>query len=629
MTNFRDRGTPTMHAIGRLRDGISLVQAQADLDLINNRLARAYPETDKNVVVGLQPLRHIVVGKYEPALWLLLAAVGLVLLIACANVAHLQLARGVDRQVELAIRAAIGADRRRMFGQLITESLVVASAGAACALAAAWVGIRAIRSLSITDISRIDAAQVDGRLLAIAAILVLVVTVISGLWPAWKTAGVDVNDTLKIGPGSVTSSPKRVARELLAVTELALSTVLLVATGLLVGSFVRLSTATWGFNANHLLSAQVLTPPQAASSQLAFGDWSQAVRARVKALPGVESVAVADGLPLQYAWWPTQLRVDGRLVSAGGWTIGYGYFHTLGTRVLQGREFDEHDDGSAERVTVISQALAHRLWPGRSPLGRHFDIVALRVVNGKLAPGVDARLRRRDQTVFTDPAAMETITEKVVGVVEDIRAFGLGLNPEPAFYMESRQIPASRRGFLRAQHIAIRTQGDASAVIKALKSVILSVNSTAQVRSIDRMSDLVAHSIGGRGSARLLMLVSTLFGALTLLLAMSGIFGIVLHTVTQRMPEIGVRIALGASRGDVARLLFGYAGRIIVGGVALGTTIAWASARALKPFVFGVTPTDAATYAMSIAMLVACVLASCVIPIRQALRCDPTKLLRT
>jgi putative ABC transport system permease protein len=352
------------------------------------------------------------------------------------------------------------------------------------------------------------------------------------------------------------------------------------------------------------------------------------VRARIKALPGVESVTIADGLPIQFAWWPTQVRVDGTLVSAAGWTIGYGYFHTLGTRVLQGREFDERDDESAERVTVISAALAGRLWPGRSPVGRRFDIVALRVVNGKLSPDVERRLRRRDQTVFTDPTATETITEKVVGVVEDIRAFGLDLNPEPAFYMESRQVPAGR-GFLRAQRLAVRTQGDASGVIKALKPAILSVNASAQVRSIDRMSDLVAHSIGGRGSARLMMLVSTLFGALTLLLAMSGLFGIVLHTVTQRMPEIGVRIALGADRSDVARLLFGYAGRIIVGGVALGTTAAWASARLLRTLVFGVTPTDPATYATSIALLVVCVFAACVIPVRRAMRCDPTTLLRT
>jgi predicted permease len=628
MSNYYERGSPTLHAIGRLRDGVSLIQAQADLDLINKRLARAYPDTDSGVMVGLQPLRNIVVGKYERALWLLFGAVALVLLLACANVAHLQLARGMDRRVEFAVRAAIGADRRRLFAQLMVEGLVVASAGTVCAVGAAWIGIRVIRSLSLTDIARIDAAQVDVRLLATAATLALVVTVISGVWPAWKTAGVDVNETLKLGPGTVTRSPRRMARELLATFELTLATVLLVAAGLLVGSFVRLSTATWGFEPNGLLAMSVIAPPGAASSQPALTAWSRLVRARVRALPGVESVTVADGLPLRYAWWPTNVREDGKVISAAGWTIGENYFRTLGTRLLQGREFNERDDESAERVSVISESLAARLWPGRSPLGGLFEIVTLRTVNGKLPAAVEARLRRRDESVFTDPTTTEIVREKVVGVVENIRAFGLDINPEPAFYMDKRQVPAGR-GFLRGQRIAVRTRGDLATVTKALTPAVLSVDSKARVLTIDRMSDLVARSIGGRGSARLMMLVSTLFGALTLLLAMSGIFGIVLHSVTQRLPEFGVRIALGSDRGDVARLLLRYAARIIIGGVALGTTAAWAVTRAFRAYVFGVTPADPATYALSVALLVACVLAACIVPIRRAVRCDPTKLLRT
>ncbi|MGH9411750.1 MAG: ABC transporter permease, partial [Vicinamibacterales bacterium] len=234
MMNAHERGTPVMHGIGRLRDGVSVAQAQTDLDLVNQRLAQAYPETNKGVMTGVQPLRNIVVGRYERALWLLLGAVGLVLLIACANVAHLQLARGVDRKIDLAVRAAIGADRRRLFAQLLTESLVVASAGAVCALGLAWLGIRIIRSLSLTDIARIDAAHIDMRLMALAALLALAVTVVSGVWPAWKSAGVDVNDTLTLGTGGDTTSPTGAARELLATTELALATVLLVGAGLLV-----------------------------------------------------------------------------------------------------------------------------------------------------------------------------------------------------------------------------------------------------------------------------------------------------------------------------------------------------------------------------------------------------------
>jgi predicted permease len=631
MSNFRERGTPVMHAIGRLRDASSTAEAQTELDLINKRLAQAYPQADRDVSVGVQPLRNIVVGKYERALWLLLGAVGLVLLIACANTAHLQLARGMDRKVELAVRAAIGADRRRLFAQLLTESLVVASIGAACALALAWIGIHVIRSLSLTDIARIDSVQIDIRLMALAALLALIVTVISGVWPAWKSAAVDVNDTLKLGSGSVTTTPKRAARELLATTELVLATVLLVAAGLLIGSFVRLSKADWGFDPRNLfVTAALRTPTPAAASPETFAAWTESIRARISAIPGVESVAAAGGMPIHYVWSPSQVRVNGKTAESAGWTIWEGYFRTLGTHVVEGREFNQGDDASAEPVAVVGRAFAHKFWPGQSALGRSFQLMYFRTVNGKIAPDIEGRIKKRDRSVLDDPTAWEVaggITWHVIGVVEDIRAFGVDIAGDPAFYLSYRQAPPrwNQRTFER---FAIRTQGDAGALLGNVRRAVGPIDPAIQVQSVDSMSDLVARSIGGRGSTRLMMLVSALFGALTLLLTMSGIFGIVLHTVTQRLPEIGVRIALGADRGDVARLLFGYAGRIIAGGVALGTTIAWASARALSAFVFGVTPTDPTTYALSIALLVLCVVAACVIPIGRAVRSDPTKLLR-
>jgi predicted permease len=631
MANFRARGTPVMHAIGRLRDGASTEQAQADLDLINKRLAQAYPETDKDVNVGVQPLRNIVVGKYERALWLLLGAVGLVLLIACGNTAHLQLARGMDRRVELAVRTAIGADRRRLFAQLLTESLVVASGGAACALGLAWIGIRVIRALSLTDIARIDAARIDMRLLALAGLLAMIVTVVSGVLPAWKSAGVAVNDTLKLGTGSVTASPKRAARELLATTELALATVLLVAAGLLVGSFVRLSTANWGFDPHNLfITAAIRTPTPAAASPETFAAWTESIRSRISAIPGVESVAAAGGMPIRYSWSPSQVRVNGRTTEGAGWTIWEGYFRTLRTPVIEGRDFTKRDDASTEPVAVVSRAFAHQFWPGRSALGQTFQLMYFRTVSGKIAPDIEARLKKREPSLLDDPSVWEVaggVTWHVVGVVEDIRAYGLDTVGDPAFYLSYRQAPP-RWNQRRGERLAIRIQDDPGSLLANVRSAIAPIDPSVQVQSVEPMSELVARSIGGRGSTRLMMLVSALFGALTLLLTMSGIFGIVLHTVTQRLPEIGVRMALGADRADVARLLFGYAGRIIIAGLTLGTTVAWAASRTLQALLFGVTPTDPATYAMSIAVLVACVLAACVVPIRRAMRFDPTTLLR-
>jgi putative ABC transport system permease protein len=637
LTNYAERGSPTVHAIGRLRDGITVAQAERDLDGINRRLAEAYPETNKSASVGVQPLRNIVIGKYERALWVLLGAVALVLLIACANVAHLQLARGVDREVEMAIRAASGADRRRLFRQLLTESLLLASSAGGCALAMTWVGIHAIRSLALTDIARIDAARIDVRLLVFASGLSLVATVAAGVWPAWKIAGVQLSDVLKIGGGSVTRSSRRHLSQLLATTELALATVLLIGAGLFIGSFVRLSRAQWGFDPTGVFIVSMRIPQDAAASREAFTDWVETVRLRVRGLPGVESVATAQGVPIKYSWWPSELALDGHMVTtnwrAAGWIVSHGYFAAMRTRLLEGREFTQADGPSAEPVALVSRALALKLWPGQSALGRRFQILTLKTVNGKFAPDIEARIRRRDRSLESDMSAREVAEGKswrVVGVVEDVRAFGLDLVPSPAYYFEYRQAPRARSYDARGpQYLVVRGHGDTSGLAQNLKAAISSVNARAEIRSIDSMSELVAQSIGGHGSTRLLMLVAALFGSLALLLTASGIFGVVLHTVNQRLPEIGVRIALGASQADITSLLLRYGLRIIAGGVALGLTLSWVASRSLGTLVFEVTPTDPLTWAVSVAVLMASVLLACAFPIRRARRVDAARLFRS
>jgi predicted permease len=506
---------------------------------------------------------------------------------------------------------------------------------AQCALATAWAGIRVIRSLALTDIARIDAARLDLRLVAFAAGLSLLATVVSRVWPAWKIAGLQVSDVLKLGGGSVTRSARRHLSELLATTELALATVLLVIAGLLIGSFVRLSRAEWGFDPSGLLIVSLRTPPDAAAARETFTEWVEALRPRIRGVPGVDSVANADGVSIKFAWWPSQLAIDGHLVTtnwgAAGWVVSHGYFATMGTRLLEGREFTERDGPSAEPVTVISRALAQKLWPGQPALGRRFQLLTLRTVNGKLAPDIEARMKRRDRSLESDMSTRE-VTEgkswKVVGVVEDIRAFGLDLVPSPAFYFEYRQAPRTRSS-IGGQYLVVRTRGDASGLPQKLKTTISSVNPRVQIRNIDSMSDLVAHSIGGRGSTRLLMPVAALFGSLALLLSASGIFGVVLHTVNQRLPEIGVRIALGASQADITGLLLRYGLRIIAGGVALGLTLSWVASRSLGTLVFEVKPTDPSTWAVSVAVLVASVLLACVIPIRRARCFDAARLFRS
>ena len=633
--NFRERGTPYAHAIGRLRDGVSVRQAEIDLDAINATLARLYPATNRDVTAGLQPWRNILVGKYERALWVLLAAVGVVLLIACANVAHLQLARGLGRRVELAVRASAGATRLRLFRQLVTESLLLASMAGLCALFAAWAGVRVVRSLALTDIARIDTTSIDWRLAALAACLSLIAVLVSGVWPAWKSARVDVAEVLKLGGGTVRHPGRRQWSELLAVTELALATALLIVAGLLIGSFVRLSRAQWGFDPAGLVLVTLRSPAGAAASNDALTHWIESVRTRVAALPGVAAVANARGVPIRYSWRPSQLVIEGEPIaparSAAGWVVSHGYFTTIGTRLLEGREFSEGDDQSGEPVMVVSRALAQRLWPGQPATGRRIQLIGFRTVNGKLAPDVDARLRRRDPSLQSDATVREVIggrSWRVIGVVEDIRAFGLNLVPDPAYYLDYRQLPdrwGMGRGF---QYLVVRRSGESPPLADDLKAAIQHVDPAVEIRNIESMSDLVAQSIGGRGSTRLMMLVSALFGSLALLLTASGIFAVVLHTVNRRLPEIGVRMALGAGRRDIAALLLRYGARITVFGVSLGLALTWAASRSLQSLVFEVTATDAPTWAAGIGVLVAAVLAACVIPIRRATRYDAAALLR-
>jgi predicted permease len=627
--NFFQRGSPFAHAIARLRPDVSVAEAEGDLDRINRELAQVYPETNRNITAGVQPLRNIVIGKYEKALWLMLGAVGIVLLIACANVAHLQLARGVDRQTELAVRAANGADRRRLFAQLLTESTVLSFVSGGCALALAWWGVRVLRSLSLSDIARLDTARIDLRLASAAAALSLLSALVAGLWPAWKAAGVRINDVLKLGGSGATPSARRNLRELLATTELALATVLLIVAGLLIGSFVRLSRAQWGFDPNHLLIVSVMRPSDVAASPEGREQWTEAVRARIAAIPGVEAVASADGVPIKYAWTPTALVRDGRKLDwrAGGWTVSHGYFRTIGTPILEGREFSAADGASAMPVVVVSRALARKLWPGSSAVGQEVQVPVLRTINGKLPADVEARMRRGDRTLEKDLSVFDVQTRRVIGVVEDIRAFGLDLVPTPAFYIDYRQ--AGSFGNRRSTNLVVRQAGGAGNVVSDVKSIIGGGSFRGETRSVDSMSELVAHSIGGRGSNRLMMLVAMLFGGLALVLTTIGIFGVMLHTVTQRLPEMGVRVALGANRFDIARLVLGYAVRVLVTGLALGLTLTWVASRSLQSLLFELRPTDLPTYAGGAGILVLAVFLACALPVRRAVSFDAARLFRS
>ena len=564
LQGFEQRGSMTLNAIGRLRAGVSIAQAQADLDRINRALAEAFPETNRNRTTGVFALRRIVIGRYEQALWTLVWAIALVLLIACANVVHLQLARGVDREVELAVRGASGAGRPRLLRQLLTESLLLVAISAVAGVFVAWVGVRLIHGFALTDIPRMEHARLDARVLLFTGAVAVATAILSSLWPAWKASGVRVSETLKLGATATTGASRSQIRDLLAVTEIAAAVTLLVASGLVVKSFVQISRAEWGFNPENLLLIDAELPQDVWRNRdrVTRQEIADSVRARLEALPGVERVAVGENAPIRWtSWAPRPVAVDGRVADAttGVWLVGRGHFAAAGIPIHEGREFTAEDDERAPRRIVVSRALAAKLWPGQSAVGKSLEILEMRMVDGKPPRSVLERFRGirgwpNDRSLYE---AVDGASWEVVGVASDVRMFGLQVGPNPALYIELRQMPA--RGWSPSRHLKVllRTSGDAAGIVQAAKAQMLVANSKLKFAEVASLEDLVARSIGGRGSNKLLLIVATVFGTLALTFATIGIYGVVAHNVTQRLREIGIRVALGAARRDVVRMVDG------------------------------------------------------------------------
>ena len=325
LQGFEQRGSMTLNAIGRLRAGVSIAQAQADLDRINRALAEAFPETNRNRTTGVFALRRIVIGRYEQALWTLVWAIALVLLIACANVVHLQLARGVDREVELAVRGASGAGRPRLLRQLLTESLLLVAISAVAGVFVAWVGVRLIHGFALTDIPRMEHARLDARVLLFTGAVAVATAILSSLWPAWKASGVRVSETLKLGATATTGASRSQIRDLLAVTEIAAAVTLLVASGLVVKSFVQISRAEWGFNPEKLLLIDV-EAPGGFVNPVVRRELIESIRTAVRTIPGVEHVTVGQNAPIRWGSWAGRaVAIDGNIrpdVTAAVWWVG-------------------------------------------------------------------------------------------------------------------------------------------------------------------------------------------------------------------------------------------------------------------------------------------------------------------
>lgn len=592
-----NRGLHYLAVIARLKPGVSFPQAQTDISAIAARLQQQHPESNAGHTVQLISLHQRTVGDVRYALLVLLCAVGVVLLIACVNVANLMLARAVSRQREIAIRTALGAGRFRIIRQLLTESLVLAALGGACGwLLASW-GVHWLVALSPADTPRLDEIGLDRQVFAFTSIVSLVTGIIFGLMPALMVSKPDLNTALKESTPSMTSSagPRRL-RGGLVIAEIALALMVLVGAGLLVRSFVRLRAVDPGFEPEHLLTMSIGltdTKYEQAARRIAF---SKDFTTRMEALPGVQGVAIANDLPIMGTDTAMVLSVEGRQPTPGEelmpgvHIINPRYFQTMGITLLKGRAFTEHDTNDAPPVVIVNETMARRLWPGQDAVGKRI----------KLGQG---------NLPWTE----------VVGVVRDVKHNGLQAGPSLDAYTPFFQNPWP---FLA---VALRSNLDPAALISMVRREVQAIDPTQAADEFKPMHNLIAESVGAR---RLSLALFALFAVVALLLAAVGIYGLISYSVAQRTHEIGVRMALGAQRGDVLRLVIRQGMLLALIGVGIGLAGALALTRLMTTLLYEVSTTDPITFAVIAALLLGVAWLACYLPARRATKVDPMVALR-
>jgi putative ABC transport system permease protein len=600
----QQRRATYLKILGRLKPGVTVEQARAEMQTIATNLATEYPQTNGGVGVTVVPLAEQLTGQVRPALLILFGAVGFVLLIACANVANLLLARGAEREREFAIRAAVGAERTRLVRQLLTESLVLALVGCAGGLMLAVWGVDAILALSPGNIPRLDQVRLDRATLLFTAALGCVTALIFGLVPALQFSRPNLHNCLKESALTATGSAARQRlRGALVVAEIALSLVLLVGAGLLLRSFFTLVQTDPGFAAEKIVALQAFIYDRYPKPEERAA-YVEQVLAKLKAVPGVTAAGVTTAIPFLESSLDASLpfNVEGRPASLPGqeptvyWTVASSeYFATLGMSLQRGRTFNQFDKTDAPPVALINETMARRHFPNEDPVGRKL-----------LVP--------RRQRGNAPAQAIE-----IIGVVSDIRHDGLDKEPRAEHY---RPYPQIAHGSLI---FAVRTSADAASLIPTLKTRVWEVNSTQPIYAVATLDNLVFESLKPR---RFSLLLLGAFAALALALAVVGIYGVMSFATTQRTHEIGVRLALGASVSDILKLILRQGLRLTLMGVALGLTLALLLTRLLNTLVYGVSTYDPLTFVGVSVLLIAVALLACWLPARRATKVDPLVALR-
>ena len=594
----KNRGDENYNIMVHLKPGVTVQQAQADIDVIASRI-REKDKRDRTFGMHVVGLQEQVVGDVRRAVLVLLGSVTLVLLIACANVANLLLTRAAGREKEVAIRTALGAGWRRMVRQLLTESILLSVLGGVFGLAIARISLQVVRSMNPGNIPRLEEIGISGTVLAFTFGISLLTGILFGLAPAWRALHVDLNTSLKAGGRSGQSDgglrvTRHRLRGLLVVSELALSLMLLIGAGLLIRSFVRLQQVSPGFTTDRVLTMQLAATGPKYRDDKVTAQFFREIESRIAHLPGVQSEGVVSALPLTGAvgWGgisvegytppPGQeLQVDIRIASSD-------YFRTLEIPLRQGRFFTEHDVPETQRVTIIDEKFAQRFWPRGDAVGKH---------------------------LWFDPKKPLTI----VGVVGVVKQYGLDADSKIATYFPQNQDPDN------GPFLAVRTASDAGALSGAVVREIHAVDPNVPVYGIRTMQDRLYDSLARQRFASTMLAA---FAAFALLLAAVGIYGVMSYLVTQSTHDIGVRVALGAGSGDIVGLVVRQGMELAGIGILLGLAGSFALTRVMASLLFGVSASDAATFGAVALLLAAVALTATVIPARRASVVDPMVALR-
>ena len=609
-----ERAARQFLGVGRLAPGVSVEAAQEDLDRVMAGLYEEHPEAYEGNRLRCETIRESLVGSLRPVMLVLLATVGCVLLIACVNLTHLLLTRAADRRKELATRRAIGAGRRQIVGQLVTESLVLALVGGVGALLAGQVCLRLLKPV-LAGVRYADAARIDASVVVLTVALSLVSALVIGILPAVQVTRLDDRRGAASRSGSPLhrgSLPQQRLRQTLVVVEIALTLILLVAAGLLLASLARLSRQDPGFRADDLLTLQITLPQAAFDQRVGWLSYFEQALERVGALPGVEAVAATSWRPLDGSSFRSIIAAGDRelppvpeMATAGFQMVSPGYFRSLGVPLLEGRDFtaDDDDRKGAERVVVIDESLAGHFWPGESPVGRTlaFEFAG-------------------------SPADPQPQYRRIVGVVGDVRAQKLGEASGFAVYAPVTQIPLWFEGGSPTMSLMIRSRRSPSDLVPVVRSVLLEVDRHQPVHGVRMMSDIVADQLD---STRLATVLLSSFAGLATLLSMVGIYGVIAFSVACRTREIATRMAFGARPGQILTGVLRSGLVTVAVGIALGLVGAASLTHLMSSLLYGLEALDPGVFTAGVALLTLVATAAMVVPAWRGTRVQPAQALRS